>query len=56
MYTLSSLRSHLGSLEVDLLHQEPVRTVRDLFKSYVPGEITQLSRMIDVHPEFLEVT
>ena len=45
MYTLSSWRSHLGSVGVYLLHQEPARTVRDPFTAYVPGEVTQVSGM-----------
>ena len=36
MYTLSSWRSHLGSVAVDLYHQKPARTVVDPFKAYVP--------------------
>ena len=49
MYTLSSWRSHLGSVEVDILHQEPARNEGDPFTAYVAGEITQVSRMTDVH-------
>ena len=41
-------------VEVDLLHQEPARTVGDPFTAYVPGEVTQVSRMTDVHPKFLD--
>ena len=33
-------------MRVDLLHQEPARTVGDPFTAYVPGEVTQVSRMI----------
>ena len=54
MYTLSSWRSHLGSVGVDLLHQEPARTVGDPFIAYVPGEVTQVSRMTNVRSKFLE--
>ena len=54
MYTLSSWKSHLGSVGVDLLHQEPSRTVGDPFTAYVPGEVDQISRMTDVHDNFLE--
>ena len=54
MYTLSSWTSHLDSVEVDLPHQEPARTVWDPFTAYVLGEVTQVSRMTDVHPELLE--
>ena len=53
MFTLSSSRSHLGIAAVDLLHQEPANPVRDSFTAYVPGEVTQVSRMTDVHPKFL---
>ena len=28
--------------------------VGDLFTAYVPGEVTQVSRMTDLHPKFLE--
>ena len=48
MYTLSSWRSHLGIVAVDLLHQEPSRTVGDPFIAYVPGDVTQVSRMTNV--------
>ena len=41
-------------MAVDLLHQEPARTVGDPFAAYVPGEVTQVSRMTNVHPKFLE--
>ena len=54
MYTLSFWRSHLGIVAVDFLHQEPARTVRDPFTAYVPAEVTQVSRMTNVHPKFLE--
>ena len=54
MYTLSSWKSHLGSAKVNLLNQKPARTVWDPFTAYVLGEVTQLSRMTDVHPKFLE--
>ena len=49
MYTLSFWRSHLGSVRVDFLIQKPVRTVKDPFKAYIPEEVTQVSRMTDVH-------
>ena len=48
MYTLSSWKSYLGSVGVDLLHQKSARTVGDLFTAYVPGEVIQVSRMTDV--------
>ena len=54
MYTLCSWRSHLGSAGLDFLHQVPARTVGDLFTAYVTGEVTQVSRINDVHPKFLE--
>ena len=54
MYTLSSWRSHLGILAVDLLHQERARTVGDPFTAYIPGEVTQVSRITNVQPKFLE--
>ena len=47
MYTLTYWKSHLGSVGVDLLHQEPDRTVGDPFSAYVPGEVTQVSRIAD---------
>ena len=50
MYTLRSWRSDLSIVAVDLLHQEPPRTVRDQFTVYVPGEVPQVSRMTNVHP------
>ena len=54
MYTLSYWKSHLGIVEVDLLHQEPARTERDPFTAYVAIEVTQVSRMTILHPKFLE--
>ena len=54
IYTLSSWRSHLSSVGVDLLHQEPARTVRYPFTAYVSGEVTQVSKMTDIQPKFLE--
>ena len=54
MYTLRFWRWHLGSVGVNLLNQEPARTVEDPFTGYVPGEVTQVSRMTKVHPKFLE--
>ena len=56
MFTLSSWRSHLGILVVDLLHQEPARTDWDPFTALVPGEPSQVSWMTNVHPKFLEKT
>ena len=54
MYTLCSWRSHLGRVGVELLHQEPARTVEDPFTDSVPGEVTHVLRMTNVHPKFLE--
>ena len=51
MYTLSSWRSYLGIVVVDLSHQESTGTVGDPFTAYVPGEVTQVSRMTDVPPK-----
>ena len=50
MYTLSSWRSHLDIVPVDLRHQEPARNERDPFTVYVPGDNTQVSRMNNLHP------
>ena len=49
MYTLSSWRSHLGIMAVDHLHKEPARTVGNPLTAYVPGGVTQVSRMTNVH-------
>ena len=54
MYTLSSWRNHLGIVAVDFLHQELARTVGDPFTAYVPGEVTQVSRMTNLHPKLLD--
>ena len=54
MYTLRSWKSHLGIVAVDLLHQESASIVADPFTAYVPGAVTQVSRMTDVHPKFLK--
>ena len=54
MYTLSFMRSYLDRVGVDLLHQEPARTVGEPFTAYVTVEVTRLSRMTNVNPEFLE--
>ena len=50
MYTLRSWRSHLGILTVALLHQEHARTVGGTFIAYVPGEVTQVSRISGQNP------
>ena len=49
MYTLSFWRSRLGSVVADLLHLEAARTMEHPFKPYVPGKVTQVSRMTNVH-------
>ena len=54
MYTLSSWRSHLGIVAVDLLHHEPARTVGDPLTAYISGKVTHVSRLTNVHPKFLE--
>ena len=54
MYTLSTWKSRLVSVVVDLLYLEPARTVGDPFTAYVPEEVNQVSRMTNVHPKFLE--
>ena len=54
MYTLNSWRSYIGSVGVDLLHQESARTVEGPFTAYVPIEVTQAWRITDVHHKFLE--
>ena len=54
MYTLTSWRSDLGSVEFDFLYQEPARTVGDQCTAYDPEEVTQVSRTSDVHPKILE--
>ena len=54
MYTLRFYRSNLGSAAAGLLHQEPARTVGELFTAYVPGKVTQVSRLTIVHPMILE--
>ena len=41
-------------MEVDIMRQEPARTVADPITAYVPGENTQVSRMTDVHPMIQE--
>ena len=54
MYALSFWINHLGIVKVDLLHQNPAETVGDPFSAYVPGDVTQVPRMTDLHPKFLE--
>ena len=39
-----------GIVVIDFLHQEPARTVGDPFTAYDSLEVTQVSRMTDVHP------
>ena len=52
MSTLSSCRRDLGIVAVDFLHQKPARTVGDPFKAYVPGEVTEVSRITSVYLSF----
>ena len=52
MYNLRSWRSHLDSMGIHLLHEEPARTMGDSFTAFVPGEIIQVLRMTAVHPTF----
>ena len=54
MYSLSSWRNYLGSVGFELLHQKPARTVGVPLTAYVPGEVTQVSRMTDVQSKFLK--
>ena len=54
MYTLSFWKSHLGFVAVDLLHQESAPIEEDPFTAYVSEAVTQVSRMIEVHPKFLK--
>ena len=51
---LSFWRSHVSIVAIDLLHQEPARTVGEPFTAYVSGEVTQVSKMTNVHPKFLD--
>ena len=44
----------MGSVRVDFLNQEPVRTVNDTFTAYILVEVTKESRMTEVHPKFLK--
>ena len=53
MYTLNSWRNRLGNVAIDLLHEEPARTVGDTFTANVTEEVTQVSRMTNVNPKFL---
>ena len=52
MYNLSSWRRHLCNVVVNLLHQDPARTVGDPITAQVSGEVTQVSRMSTVYPKF----
>ena len=54
MYTLSSWRRHLGRPVVDILHQEPARTVGNPLTANVSGDVAQVSRMTNVTPKFME--
>ena len=53
-YTLSLWRSYLGSVRVELLHQETARNITDPFTAHVSEEVIQVSRMTKVHHKFLE--
>ena len=54
MYTLTFWKSQLGIVVVNLLHQESTRTVGDPFTAKHPGEVSQVSRMTNVHPKTLK--
>ena len=54
MYTLSSWRNHLSIVAVHLLRQKPARNVGDPLTAYVPGEITHVLRMTNVHYKYLK--
>ena len=45
---------YLGIVAVSFLRQKPARTMGDTLTAYVPREVTQVSRMTNVHPKFLE--
>ena len=53
-YCIKIYKSHLGIVAVRLFHQEPARTMGNLLTDYVPREITQVSRMTNIHPKILE--
>ena len=53
MYTLSFWKSRLGSVGVNLLRQEAARTMQEPVTASVPAEVTQVSRMTNIHPKFL---
>ena len=48
MYTPSFLKSHLGIVTVDLLHQESATIVGVPFTAHVTGEVAKVSRMTNV--------
>ena len=54
MYTLNSWRRHLSSMAVDLLDQKLARKQGAPHTAYVSGKVTQVSRMTNVHPKFLD--
>ena len=56
MYTLSSWRSRLGGKKVDIIHEEPAKTVGDPIIAYVLIKVTQVSRINNVHPKILDKT
>ena len=49
--TLSSEKINLGIVTVDFLHQALARTLEDPFIAHVNGEVTQVSRITNVHPK-----
>ena len=54
MYPRNSWRRHVGRVGVEFLNQETDTSVGDPITAYVPGEVTHVSWMTDVHPKFLE--
>ena len=54
MYILSTWRSYLDIVAFDFPYQEPAGTVDDSFTAYASREVTQVSRMTNVHPKILE--
>ena len=54
MYTLNSWRNHLVIVAIDLLYEEPARTVGEPFTANVTEKVTQVSMITNVHPKILE--
>ena len=52
MYTLSSRRSHIVIVAVNFLHQEPAITMGNPITALDSGELTQVSRLTNVHLSF----